>query len=288
MIKWVHKCASARQACTFAKVCCQPSHDILSPVVVAADASSLSQAVYCSAACAEAAGSTGSTTGSSSQQQHSCVGEHAAGGLECGRPWTRLLPEQAVLASRCLRASQASAAAGGGDGGSGGGGEQTPPQQWQQLCQLQHQLHLQAVRATLLDSLAAVSHTISSSNASPRQQRHSQQQQQQQEEDLEQLAIASVVSHIHQHQHSPAGQTLAGAAAPASKLAKSRLSAAAAAVTFGAVRTCLQQLDCNGIAVKPFLSSGPEDRRGLGLYPVVAAVVNHNCDPNCSIRWAGS
>ena len=45
-----------------------------------------------------------------------------------------------------------------------------------------------------------------------------------------------------------------------------------------------QQLVANGIAIRPFLSSVPEDRLGLGLYPVTAAVLNHSCDPNCSIR----
>jgi hypothetical protein len=51
-----------------------------------------------------------------------------------------------------------------------------------------------------------------------------------------------------------------------------------------AVLKCLQQLVANGIAIRPFLSSGPEDRLGLGLYPVTAAVLNHSCDPNCSVR----
>lgn len=58
----------------------------------------------------------------------------------------------------------------------------------------------------------------------------------------------------------------------------------ALAADSGAVLKLLQQLVANGIAIKPFLSSGPEDRWGLGLYPVTAAVVNHDCDPNCSIR----
>lgn len=242
------------------------------------------QARYCSARCRQAAGSTSSSmahtpssaSGSSkaAAAPTACCAEHMKGGLECGKPWTRLLPEEAVLASRCLSAAAAAKAAAAAatsadtnnsSAGSCGGGDnsrtqaashaqqqqQLPPQQWQQLCEQQKQLHTEVLRASLLDSLAH--HTST----------------RQDDGDAEQLTLACVVSCLH-------------AAAAASKPS---VVPSPPPLQPQAVLQCLQQLVANGIAIKPFLSSGPDDRLGFGLYPVTAAVLNHDCNPNCSIRY---
>jgi hypothetical protein len=106
-----------------------------------------------------------------------------------------------------------------------------------------------------------------------------QQQEQQQQQELEQLTLACVISSIHATTDS--SSTAAAAATTPSSPQRHAAQPASAAV----VLKVLQQLVANGIAIKPFLSSGPEDRWGLGLYPVTAAVVNHDCNPNCSIRY---
>lgn len=254
------------------------------------------QALFCTSACHSAA-CRSSSNGNASQptaQHHVHCAEHGAGGLECGRPWTRLLPEEAVLASRCLRAQAAAtavaaaspaltdrpAAASGSDSDSGG---QQLPQQWQKLCAQQQELQMEVLRASLLDSLAyhpaePLSATSSAATSGSSSQSLSSQ------DSIEQLALASIVAHIHTVSVLPAAADSAATGCRRSAAAAAPGAAAASGGNAAAVLRCLQQLVANGIAIKPFLSAGPNDRWGLGLYPVTAAVVNHDCDPNCSIR----
>lgn len=223
----------------------------------------------------------------------SCA-EHAPGGLECGRPWVRLLREEAVLASRCLRARAAAAAVVAPAVESGAAeAEQQLPQQWQELCRQQQQLQLDVLSATLLDSLVyhPSPRTISCSSRLKATETEAVRIQQQQE--VEQLVLATLVFQVHAQAADKQRTTSAASkAAPSSRHCESAPAAAVAAAPPAAdpaaVLKVLQQLVANGIAIKPFLSSGPEDRWGLGLYPVTAAVVNHSCDPNCSIRCASA
>jgi hypothetical protein len=168
------------------------------------------------------------------------------------------------------------------------------PQQWQELCAQQQRLQVDVLAATLLDSLARhpSPRPVTSSSSSRMKPSESeavrtqqQQQQQQQQQEVEQLVLASLVSQIHAQAADKQHTTSAGRnPASSSQHHPPRPAAAAPAANPAAVLKVLQQLVANGIAIKPFLSSGPGDRWGLGLYPVTAAVVNHNCDPNCSIR----
>lgn len=253
------------------------------------------QALYCSSACCQAACTSSSTAAATAAPQQTpppsdrtaataaaCCAEHAPGGVECGKPWLRLLPEKAVLAGRCLRVrAQAAAAAADAAAVSDGCGQrdscrqqqqQLPQCQWQELCEQQRELHLGVLRATLLDSLAYHARDSSSAGDDNSSQTGSQQQQTQTEQHIEQLTLASIVSCVH-------------AEAAADRTAPSRAQHGTAGTNSpAAVLKCLQQLVANGIAIKPFLSSGPGDRWGLGLYPVTAAVLNHSCNPNCSVR----
>jgi hypothetical protein len=174
------------------------------------------------------------------------------------------------------------------------GKEQHMPQQWQELCAQQQQLQVDVLAATLLDSLAYHQSPLPVSSSSSRMKATDLEyvtMQQQQQQAVDQLVLASLVSRIHAQ-----GADKQPTTAAASKLGASRrhgthpssstaqTAVAAPAADPASVLKVLQQLVANGIAIKPFLSSGPEDRRGLGLYRVTAAVVNHDCDPNCSIR----
>lgn len=258
------------------------------------------QAPYCSSACQQAACSSSSShliaTGTAKPStltepgQHAAAAicaEHAARGIECGRPWTRLLPEEAVLASRCVRARTAAAniaaslpqaqAAAIADGVSCLADTQHMPQEWHGVCQQQDKLHLEVLRATLLDSLVYHPSNACNSSGGSAQQSADQPRQMQQQQQSEQVALACIVSQI----HASAAPVTAYSTAAEPQHSMSAPTAASPAT----VLKCLQQLAANGIAIKPFLSAGPGDRWGLGLYPVTAAVVNHDCDPNCSIRY---
>jgi hypothetical protein len=157
----------------------------------------------------------------------------------------------------------------------------------QDLSTQQQEMHVEALRASLLDSLVChtaegLSTTSSAIISSSRQSLSSL-------DSKLQLALASIVAHIHTESALSAVKDCAATEqqCSAAGTAPGTAAAAAAAAAGGdaaAVLRCLQQLVANGIAIKPFLSAGPEDRWGLGLYPVTAAVVNHNCDPNCSLR----
>jgi hypothetical protein len=181
----------------------------------------------------------------------------------------------AGAATSAAPASAAPATAVGSDDCSG----QQVPQQCENLCAQQQELHMEVLRASLLDSLTyhqADPLSASSSSSSSYQSLSAQ-------DSIEQLALASIVAHIHTDSIPSAVQDSA-----ATKRQRSFAGTAAAARGDSvAVLRCLQQLVANGIAIKPFLSAGPDDRWGLGLYPVTAAVVNHNCEPNCSIRYRG-
>jgi hypothetical protein len=102
----------------------------------------------------------------------------------------------------------------------------------------------------------------------------------QREQLLEALLLAHVVSDI----RLAAAEENASSGSSSSNTATPSPSAAAAA----AVLSTLGQLVLNGIAIKPLLAGGGSSsggsRQGLGLFPV-AALFNHSCDPNCSIRW---
>jgi hypothetical protein len=154
--------------------------------------------------------------------------------------------------------------------------------QQQQQHEMQQQRDVQALRAALLDSLAChsiVTHSSSQGVGQLAGSTAARLQQQQQQQELEQLTLACMISSIHATILDRDSSTTAAAAAASTQRSSQPASPAA-------VLKCLQQLVANGIAIKPFLSSSPEDRWGLGLYPVTAAVVNHDCDPNCSIRYA--
>lgn len=74
---------------------------------------------------------------------------------------------------------------------------------------------------------------------------------------------------------------IAGSGSGAGQLVAFSLPAARRAlVALGRVAVC-------GVALRPDRSGRRGDWWGLGMYPLTAAVVNHSCDPNCTIRWGG-
>lgn len=92
---------------------------------------------------------------------------------------------------------------------------------------------------------------------------------------LEQLLMANLVADVHAHCHagSSSSSSKGDAAAPAATVQPSP-----------AELLCWQRrLVLNGVALQPLLSGSFMHRQGLGLYPV-AALLNHGCDSNCSIR----
>jgi hypothetical protein len=150
--------------------------------------------------------------------------------------------------------------------------------------------------ATLLDSL--VCHPLPMSVSSSRMKAtdlESLRMQQQQQQAVEQLVLASLVSQVHAQaadkQPTTAAESRLGASSqhgPHTSSSTAPTAVAAPTADPASVLKVLQQLVANGTAIKPFLSSGAEDRWGLGLYPVMSAVVNHSCDPNCSIRYVSA
>ncbi|KAF6264333.1 hypothetical protein COO60DRAFT_1698379 [Scenedesmus sp. NREL 46B-D3] len=214
----------------------------------------------------------------------SCPAGHQPGGLECGRPWPRLLPEHARLASRCLAAAAAAA-------GCGSSGEQQQQHQQHQQSELVSQQQVQRLKVQLLGSLQqswwsgdassfkqplgcsseAGQGSASSSSSSDKEQL------------LEALLLSHLMSDIQQaatasSQHNSSS---GGGGGSSNNTAWSSVEA---------MLKSLGQLVLNGIAVRPLLaSSGTGDasgRQGLGLF-AATALLNHSCDPNCSIRFEG-
>jgi hypothetical protein len=113
-------------------------------------------------------------------------------------------------------------------------------------------------------------HNAASSHSSAHKAQHEQQQQQKQHELLRQQ----------QQEEEAEGKEGRGLSSQSAAVA----GVGGASPSPGELLVLLSQLQANGIAVRPLLSSSTVDRLGLGLYPLTAAVVNHSCDPTCELR----
>uniref|UniRef100_A0A383VC07 SET domain-containing protein n=1 Tax=Tetradesmus obliquus TaxID=3088 RepID=A0A383VC07_TETOB len=221
------------------------------------------QVQYCSSGC-RAADAT-------------CPGGHQPGGPECGRPWARLLPEHARLASRCVAAAAAVRC------------KQGQQQQQQQQGVLSEQ-QVQQLRAELLSSLqqswwagdaASFKQPRGGSRAEAAADNGSSSSSSSREQLLEALLLSHLLSDIYQ---AAAANTQRNGSSSSSSSSSSEATSNPAALL-----KCLGQVVLNGVAIRPLLaggSSADSGRQGLALYPA-AALLNHSCDPNCSIRFEG-
>jgi hypothetical protein len=234
-------------------------------------------ALYCSRACRDAdAGAAGGHGG------------------ECGQPWPLLVPPEAWLAAR-LVAARRTARGGAGppvgaptdgataqEGGhaAAGGGEGTEGQQQGLTEALVASLPTQPwIRRALGPALGgrgtAAAECAGGAGASGAAG-----------ERLRQVALACLLAGVQQQAGAAGGPDAAGGGGGAGRkgAAGGRPAGPAAAAAAEALAALGVAAAC-GVAARPDSCGGPGDWRGLALYPLTAAVVNHSCDPNCSIRW---
>jgi hypothetical protein len=219
---------------------------------------------FCSAACRAAA-----------------AGDHAP---ECGRPWPLLVPPEAWLTARLAR-RRAMAACGGdscsvGDSGGGeaAGGE---PEGGPLLDALVGSLPTQFWIADTLGPAAAAggrgggSPKAAAADAAGVIEEEA-------EERLRQVALACLLAGV--QAQVAADDSSSSGGGPGSPPAAEGGGSGTGFTPADALRARGVVAAC-GVAARPDRAAGAGDWRGLGVYPLTAAVVNHSCDPNCSLRW---
>jgi len=179
------------------------------------------------------------------------AGGGAAGLVECGRPWPVLVPVEGWLAARMVVLQQ-------------------QQQQQQQQGRGGDDVAKAAASASLVDSLPE--QRFSGGAADPVAVGGGE------DDMLHQVVIACLIGGVSQQQQQP---HLTSTTTSSSSSTGMTPPVAVAAAAFQALRRVVV---C-GVALRPNQSAGAADWLGLGLYPLTAAVVNHSCDPNCSVRF---
>lgn len=179
---------------------------------------------------------------------------HQPQSSECAVPWPRVLPEDAVLAVR-MAVLQARL-------------EHQQPQvqlqaQAQGLCEMQ--APVQSLPLALLQQLE--DHLDGHASTDP------------------QLVLAwCVQATLAADAYTQcAGRARAGAGGSETGPGKAAGSGSATAVSERDVLRWLARITVNGVALKGAASGGSADRWGLALFPA-AALLNHSCDPNVTLR----